>query len=63
MHLILAQELLYAVGAAKQKNTNKQGVPIVAHEVQNPNSVLEDVGSIAGLDQWLKDPELPQAEV
>ena len=29
----------------------------------NPTSILEDVSSIPGLEQWVKDPVLPQAVV
>ena len=36
------------------------GVPIVAQQVTNPTSVHEDVGSIPGLTQWVKDLALPQ---
>ena len=31
------------------------GVPIVVQWVKNPNSIHEDVGSIPGLTQWVKD--------
>ena len=31
------------------------GVPTVAQQVTNPTSIHEDVGSIPGLTQWVKD--------
>ena len=31
-------------------------VAIVAQQVKNPTSIFEDVGSIPGLNQWVKDP-------
>ena len=31
------------------------GVPIMAQQVKNPSSIHEDVGSIPGLTQWVKD--------
>ena len=36
-------------------------VPIVAQQVKNPTSILEDLCSVPGLAQWVKDPALPQA--
>ena len=35
------------------------GVPVVAQQLTNPTSTREDVGSIPGLTQWIKDPVLP----
>ena len=40
------------------KNLN-WGVPIVAQQVKNPTSIYEDVGSIPGLAQRVKDLVLP----
>ena len=34
------------------------GIPIVAQQVKNPVNICEDVGSIPGLAQWVKEPAL-----
>ena len=36
-----------------------RGVPTVAQWVKNPTSIHEEMDSIPGLTQWLKDPVLP----
>ena len=39
------------------------GVPVVAQQVENLSSIHEDVGSIPGFIQWIKDLVLLQAAV
>ena len=68
-------ELPYAEGAAlkrlKDKKTktktkakkHKQRSSFVAQRVKNPNSIPENVGSISGLTQWVKDPVSSQSAV
>ena len=40
-----------------------EGVPVMAQGLRTPTSIHEEVDSIPGLTQWVRDPVLPGAVV
>ena len=47
---------LFSIQQAKKSfKSIRSGVPIVAQQLMNPTSILEDAGSIPGLSHWVKD--------
>ena len=51
----LAQELRHATGSPKKKKKKKKEFLLWLHGLRTQHSVPEDVGSILGLFQWVKD--------
>ena len=51
----------YAAGQPEKNKKSQVCIPIVAQQDKNPTSIHEDVGLIAGLPPWAKDPALLQS--
>ena len=60
---MMISTLLSVWSFQKKKGGGKLGVPIVVQQVKNPTSIHEDVGSIPGLTQRVKDLALLEAVV
>ena len=53
----------HGVNVYRPKRFRVLGVLVMAQWLTNPTSTHEDMGSIPGLAQWVKDPALPRAVV
>ena len=56
-------QLLFSQSCEGDFRRDTPGVPMVAQWLTNLTKIHEEVGSIPGLTQWVKDPVLPWAVV